>query len=309
MTGLGGWPEGTPRLHVGGTAALDLTLKVARLPRPGETVSGDLIARGPGGKALNYALAARRLGASVALLASVGQDEAGEELLTVLAQAGVETWGVQQLPGVPTALSLIAVDPAGENMILTVLGAASTYQLPFLAQRSVPSALIVQAEWPTEALRACLEPGMPPVILNLAPYRDLPGDLLARCDTLILNEQEAAALVSAGLDDLERLERSVRARVGPRPMVIVTLGARGAMVMSSEPLRQMETLSVDAVDTSGAGDSFVATYAVMRALSMPIRDCMRAALAASSLTVQRHGTAASFPTWEEVHGQLGRCSR
>ncbi|WP_210719031.1 ribokinase [Streptomyces galbus] len=251
-------------LLVVGSANADLVIGVERRPGAGETVLGSDLAVHPGGKGANQAVAAARLGARTALLARVGDDAYGRLLLESQRAAGVDTVGVL-VGGAPTGVALITVDPSGDNSIVVSPGAnarltprdvrAATSL--FHASRVVSAQLEIPLETVEEVART-----LPPdtrFVLNPPPPRPLDSEVLAACDPLIVNEHEAKVLlgpaydVASGPEDWARLLLAK----GPRS-VVVTLGAGGALVASSEGVGRVDAVAVDAVDTTGAGDSFTA---------------------------------------------------
>ncbi|NEA52188.1 ribokinase, partial [Streptomyces sp. SID10815] len=253
-------------LLVVGSANADLVIGVQRRPAAGETVLGSDLATHPGGKGANQAVAAARLGARTALLARVGDDAHGRLLLDAQRAAGVDPAGVL-VGGAPTGVALITVDPSGDNSIVVSPGANGrlTPEDARAAAGLIGSARVVSAqlevplETVVEAVRHLASGSR--FVLNPSPPRELPPELLAACDPLIVNEHEAKVILGgdeAG-DDPEDWARALLAR-GPRS-VVVTLGAEGALVASADGAVRVPSVKVDAVDTTGAGDAFTAALA------------------------------------------------
>jgi ribokinase len=292
-------------LLVVGSANADLVIDVERRPGAGETVLGSDLAVHPGGKGANQAVAAARLGARTALLARVGDDAHGRLLLDSQRAAGVDTVGVL-VGGAPTGVALITVDPSGDNSIVVSPGANSrlTPQDIRAAACLFQTSRVVSAqlEIPLEtvvAVAASLAPGSR-FVLNPSPPRPLPAVLLAACDPLIVNEHEAKVILggSATGGEPEDWARILLAK-GPRS-VVVTLGAQGALVASAEGVTRVAPVEVDAVDTTGAGDSFTAALAWQLGTGSSLAEAAAYAARVGAVAVTRRGAQESFPTAEEV---------
>jgi ribokinase len=274
------------RILVVGSVNLDLSARVARLPEPGETITGAALSRFPGGKGANQALAARRLGADVQLLACVGKDAAADEALALLREGGVDLSGMQVLPGTATGVALICVAPSGENQIVVAPGANAAMNPATLALGSA-DALICQLEVPAEAIaRAASEFGGF-LCANLAPAKEIDATVLQRADLVIVNETEAAWYG-------ETLEAC-------GGLVAVTYGSRGANLRRGGALiAEAEPPPVSAVDTVGAGDAFTAALTVALVEGQEPGDALRFACAAGAAAATRAGAQPSLPTREEV---------
>ncbi|MEU5279539.1 ribokinase [Streptomyces asoensis] len=297
-------------LLVVGSANADLVIGVERRPAAGETVLGSDLAVHPGGKGANQAVAAARLGARTALLARVGDDAYGRLLLDSQRAAGVDTAGVLE-GGAPTGVALITVDPSGDNSIVVSPGAnghltpADVRAAAALvrASRVVSAQLEIPLETVVEVVRS-LAPGSR-FVLNPSPPRPLPAEVLAACDPLIVNEHEAAVILGeersgAGPEDWAR---TLLAR-GPRS-VVVTLGAQGALVASAEAVSRVPSVPVDAVDTTGAGDSFTAALAWRLGTGSSLAGAAAYAARVGAVAVTRRGAQESFPTADEVEALAG----
>jgi ribokinase len=280
-----------------GSANVDLVLPVERIPRPGETVLASGLSRGPGGKGSNQAVAAARAGASTAFVVSLGDDEPGRLLESVLTGAGVDL-SLARWTRTPTGTAIIIVDAAGENSIVVAASANSELTLSGEATAAVAGAPVVltQLEIPLGTVRSVAALGRY-VILNAAPAASLDDDLLADVDLLVVNEHEAAVVsgVEGGLDVAgPALLRRV-------PAVVVTLGGDGAMVLRRDaPSERVPGIEVEVVDTTGAGDTFCGVLAAGLARGAELREAVRRANAAASLSVQTAGAADSVPTSEAI---------
>ena len=273
-------------LLVVGSVNADLVVRLSRLPAPGETVSGGTFERHPGGKSANQAVAAARLGAQVAFVGAVGDDDLGADAVAALEHEGIDCSGVARLDDAPTGVALIVVDEAGENQIAVASGANARLADPALP----PGARIVLLglEVPDEAiLGAARAAGDARIVLNPAPARPLPDELLDRGPILTPNEAEACTL--AGERDAKAAARTLEQRTGAP--VVVTLGARGALV-SGEVIAPPP---VQVVDTTGAGDAFTGALAAELARGADIRAAVRFATAAAALSTRAAGAREGMP--------------
>jgi ribokinase len=280
-----------PRITVVGSVNLDLVATAATLPAPGETVTGAVLARHPGGKGANQALAAARLGGDVSLVARIGADPFGEAALALLTAEGVDLSGVAVDPAADTGVALIAVAEGGENQIIVAPGANAAFTPGRLAARP-EGALICQLELPVETVARAVELATGFVALNLAPALPVPDAFFARADLIVVNEREAAAY-GAQLD-------------GARGLVAVTLGARGARLMrAGAQVAAASPPAVAAVDATGAGDAFVGALVVALAEGRPHAEALAFACAAGALAATRPGAQPSLPRRAEVEAAAG----
>ncbi|HWB38596.1 MAG TPA: ribokinase [Rugosimonospora sp.] len=287
-----------PRVTVLGSANMDLVGVAERLPRAGETVLGNGFRMIPGGKGANQAVAAARAGADATVVAVVGDDAFGPLLRGGLERAGVGTHLLRVAPG-PSGVALIAVDAKGENQILVAPGANATLEAlhgPELAAVTGAQALVCQLETPlggvVQAATAARDAGAM-VVLNAAPARSLPAELLAATSLLVVNQGEAETLAGrpgAGVTDLlEVLLSSV-------PRVAVTLGAAGVAYADRDGLRlDVAAPTVTAVDTTAAGDAFVGALTVAWLEGTPVETALRWACAAGAACAATFGAADSLP--------------
>ena len=278
------------RITVVGSINLDFVATAPSLPRAGETVTGATLARHPGGKGANQALAAQRLGVEVCMFGRVGRDAMAEEALTLLLADDVDTGGVLTDAEAPTGVALIAVDPDGENQIVVAAGANHRFMPEQLPSR-IEGPLIVQMELPIETVEAAVGRATDFVCVNLAPAAPVSDQLLRRADLIVVNENEAAFygdLLHHG---------------GGR--VVVTLGARGAEMYQRGALIASATPpKVKAVDATGAGDCFVGAICVARLEGMEPEAALRFACAAGAIAATRPGAQPSLPTRDEVEALL-----
>ena len=283
--------ERIPLITVVGSVNLDFVATAARLPAPGETVTGAVLSRHPGGKGANQALAARRLGARVRLVASVGADAMAAEALALLRAEGVELGGCLADAGASTGVALIAVSAKGENQIVVAPG-ANAGLTPELLAGPIEGALICQLELPVATVAKAVGLATGFVCVNLAPAAPVPAAVLARADLVVVNEAEGA-FYGAGLRD--------------RPgLTAVTLGARGAALFrDGEAVAEAEPPRIVAVDSTGAGDAFVAALTLALLEGQAEARALAFACAAGALAATRAGAQPSLPTRAEVEALLG----
>ncbi|HEX7977314.1 MAG TPA: ribokinase [Gemmatimonadaceae bacterium] len=302
------------QIVVVGSANTDLVVRVPTLPRPGETVTGGTFFTARGGKGANQAVAAARAGGSVALIACLGDDPLGDETLAALAAEGIAVHAVRRMPGTPSGVALILVDEGGENSIAVASGAnallAPEQVVPSVERLSPADVLVAQLETPLEtvlaAARAASRVGAR-VILNPAPARELPDELLHLVSVLTPNEAEAARLAGmlsiAGTRALEDAATALLQRGAGA--VAITLGAAGAYVATTERRELIPAFHVKARDTTGAGDVFNGALAVALAEQMPLGDAVRFANAAAAISVTRDGAQPAAPHRSEILALLG----
>jgi ribokinase len=288
-----------------GSVNVDYVLHVERRPSGGETVGGATLEIHPGGKGANQAVAVARSGAPVEMVACVGADADGELRMSQLAGEGVGLQHVRRAGTAATGAAFVSLTPDGENAIVVAPGANA-----LLAPEDVDAALdllggasvlVAQLEVPVETVARAITAARPEtlVVLNIAPFRQLPRDLLGRVDVLVANEGEALALL--GLDapgpaaepSPREMAEAIR-DLGPRAAV-VTLGARGAYVSAPGLSLAIAAPAVDVIDTTGAGDAFVGALAARLALGAGLRDAASFAVAVGSATTEHRGALPRMP--------------
>ena len=288
-----------PRIVVAGSANMDLVGLAARLPLPGETVLGDDFVMGPGGKGANQAIAAARAGGETTFLGALGSDAFGVTLKARLTGAGVRTDDVRVSYG-SSGVAVIMVDRAGENSILVSPGANSSFVNLTDAEKAViagADVLVCQQEIPlatiTEAARAA-HAGSTRVILNAAPARELPPELLAAVDLLVVNELEAQAITGPGGPEMPGLLALV-------PRVVLTLSGAGSWYADRDGRSErIPAFSVEVADTTAAGDAFTGALAVAWGEGRDLVEAVRWANAAGAVCVRKVGASASLPTRAEI---------
>jgi ribokinase len=276
------------RIAVVGSVNLDLVARVPRLPAPGETLAASGLRRVPGGKGANQALAARRLGADVSLVAAVGADGAAGEALALLDHDGVRLDRLRHDPDEPTGHALITVDDTGETTIVVVGGANATLTVAPDDVRGADAVLTV-LEIPDRAVAEAARHATGMVVLNAAPARALDPGLLRRVDLVVVNAGEYAAI--DGLD--------------AAGAVAVTYGAEGAVLRrGGREVARAAPPPVTVVDGTAAGDTFTAALAVALLDGASDADALHRACAAGALAVTRAGAQPSLPTAAELEAVL-----
>ncbi|MFD3616638.1 ribokinase [Streptomyces sp. NPDC058676] len=284
-----------------GSTNMDLVAYVEKAPQRGETVTGREFRTIPGGKGANQAIAAARAGATVSMIGAVGNDAFGARLRSTLEHSGVTTDHLRTTEG-PSGTAHIVVDDEGANAIVVIPGANGTVDHLAPGDEGLiasADALLLQLEIPLAAVlagaRAARDHGVR-TVLTPAPAQPLPPELLAATDLLVPNEHEAAALT--GLTDPHDAATALLERV---PEVVVTLGAAGSLhaTRGAEPAT-VPAPQVTAVDSTGAGDTFVGTLAVALGEGRPMREALEWAATAAALSVQRPGASASMPYRAEI---------
>jgi ribokinase len=277
-----------PSITVVGSINLDLVATVERLPRPGETLTDASLARVPGGKGANQAVAAARLGADVRFVGCVGDDDFGRLARRGLEEAGVDLSGLRIVPGAQTGIALILVGKDGENQIVVVPG-ANRELVPEPYGIEDADAVLCQLEVPVDAVAAAAEQAAGMFCLNAAPARTVPEAVLARADLIVANSLEVEALGSSPLGSLFAL----------------TLGSEGALLMDDgEEVARAVPPSVKAVDGTAAGDAFCACLVVSLLEGRPREEALERACAAGAVAASRAGAQPSLPTADEVDEAL-----
>ncbi len=287
---------------------MDLVTRAPRLPRGGETLIGHSFATVSGGKGANQAVAAARLGAQVAMIGCVGNDDYGVRLRDALLAERIDCQAISVVED-SSGVALIVVDDNSQNAIVIVAGANGA-MTPAVIDRfdavlQAADVVICQLEIPDatvgHALKRARELGKT-VILNPAPAsRPLPADWFAAIDYLIPNESEAAALSAIAVDSLQSAETAATQLIAMGAgKVIVTLGAQGSLFANGKGFEHFPAPTVKAVDTTAAGDTFVGGFAAALADGKSEAEAIRYGQIAAALSVTRAGAQPSIPTMSEV---------
>jgi ribokinase len=287
-----------------GSTNMDLVTYVEKAPQRGETVTGRQFRTIPGGKGANQAIAAARAGATVSMIGAIGTDTYGTHLRSTLEHSGVETDLLRTIDG-PSGTAHIVVDDEGGNAIVVIPGANGTVDHLVPGDEGLIASadtLLLQLEIPMPAVvagaRTARAHGVR-TILTPAPAQPLPSELLAATDLLVANEYEAVTLT----DETDTVDAAT-ALLEKVPAVVVTLGAAGSLYLArdAEPLA-VGAPQVTAVDSTGAGDTFVGALAVALGEERPIREALAWAATAAALSVQRPGASASMPYRSEIEAR------
>jgi ribokinase len=293
------------RVVVVGSINVDLVVAAGHLPHPGETVLGGRFARHFGGKGANQAVAAARAGASVIMVGAVGRDPDGDGSLAALTVEGIDVSRVRRVDA-PTGVAIIAVDASGENQIVVAPGANAEVSTDDAALNGLPAGpgvmlTCLELPMPTvvAAVAAATRIGLQPMI-NPAPAQRLPAELLAVGPILTPNQQEllaasGAADMDAGLASLASTGAGV---------VVVTLGSGGALLVEGSRRAAFPAVPVDAVDATGAGDTFSGVLAAWLAEGRTLDEAVAAANAAAGLSVTRPGARGGMPTRAAIQAAL-----
>jgi ribokinase len=286
----------------------DVLVAVGRLPGRGETVIGRSVAVAPGGKGANQAAAAGRLGGGVHMVGRVGEDPAGDRQLAALAGSRVNVSEVRRSAGVPTGSATIPVeDGTGENLIVVVPGANAQLGPEDADVESVrrASVLLLQLETPLPTVEAAARATSGTVVLTPAPPQPLPASLLDVVDVLVPNEHELAQLAGVEAGDRSPAELAELARSVASCSVVVTLGARGALVVPADGAVLVQAPPpVTAVDTTGAGDCFCGALAQALARGEELADAVRYAVTAAALSTTGPGARGALPDDDAVRALL-----
>lgn len=293
-----------------GSLNMDLVTHVPHLPQPGETIASRKFQKNPGGKGANQAVAAAKLGADVTMIGKVGADEHGELLMNSLREAGVSTVGIRREG--TTGMAFISVSDEGENHIVLVAGANSALRRSDISamKRIIEESdmIIMQLEIPLEVVRYAVELAVElgkKVILNPAPAQDLPTEMLRHVYALMPNETELEILSGMPTStEQEIIDAAHHLKSLGIQRIIVTMGDNGSYLINETLHTHIPSYPVQAVDTTAAGDSYVAAFAVGKTQGMADEEAAKFASKVAAITVTREGAQPSLPTWEEVQRHL-----
>lgn len=283
-----------PGIVVVGSVNADLTVNVPRHPSPGETLLGAGGGITPGGKGANQAVAAARLGSSVALVGAVGNDEHAQAATRLLVDAAVDLSAVEHVT-TPTGLAVITVAANGENTVMVVPGANGEVGASVVDKHAalIGSAelVLLQGEIPADGFARAVELAKGRVVVNLAPVIDVDRDALRKADPLIVNEHEAQLVLGRDAAPQKCIEELLR----EFSSVVVTLGASGALIGTADGIEHVLSPAVQAVDTVGAGDAFTGALCHRLTEGDSLADAARFASRVGAIAVTRPGAQPSYP--------------
>ena len=297
-----------PRIAVVGSNMVDLVTYVDRMPVKGETIEAPSFEMGHGGKGANQAAAAAKLGASVVMITAVGDDMFADATISNLDRLGVDTSHIRRVKGKPSGVAPIMVEPTGENSILIVKGANADLS-PADIDRAADvlktcDLILMQLEVPLETVYATIAFGKRhgvKTVLNPAPATSaLDVDRIRDVTFFIPNETELAILTGMPVDTESGIVTAARSLLDKGfGTVIVTLGSRGALLTTPTDARRIEPVSVKAVDTTGAGDAFVGSFARFFADGVPLEAALNQAARYAADSVTRRGTQKAYASADE----------
>ena len=296
-----------PRIVVVGSYATGLTMKVERLPCSGETLLGTGYRVDYGGKGSNQAVGCARLGAKVSFVAKIGKDAFGDSAMELYREEKVDVKQVIRVADAPTGVGFIIVEAASGHNCITIdpganelLSAAEVKKADFRGCKAV----LTQLEIPVAAAEAAMAQGRESgavTILNPAPVRPLPAEVLKLVDVLTPNETEAKVLAGERPDSSLSPEDVAKRLIALGVKnVVMTLGEKGALIVTSSSVVRVPAIRVKVVDTTGAGDAFNAGLAVSLASGAGLEEAVRFAVVTGGLAVTKEGVIPSLPRGEEV---------
>lgn len=296
------------KILVVGSSNTDMVVKSAHLPLPGETVLGGQFFTFAGGKGANQAVAAAKLGGDVTFLAKVGNDALGKAAVEGFKKEGIDVANIITDPESHSGVALIMVDDSGENCISVASGANGKFTPLDIENASElvekASFVLVQLEIPLETVTALVDKAFAlgvPVILNPAPARPLSDELISKLFIITPNETEAELLTGVKVTDQLSVAKAAKMlREKGAKLVIITLGAKGAFLLSDQEEILIPSIQVNAVDTTAAGDTFNGALTVALSEGMEIKAAIRFANQAAAISVTRMGAQSSQPYRSEL---------
>lgn len=288
-----------------GSINADLTTHVHRHPNPGETLLGSGGTVSAGGKGANQAVAAAQLGAKVSMVGAIGNDPMAKDAVVYLEKSGVDMSAVETIEG-PTGLAVITVSEDGENTIIVVPGANAGVDEGFVEKHAelIKSAGIVllQGEIPASGFARAVELAQGRVVVNLAPVVEVGHEQLRKADPLVVNEHEGALvleMLGASTDATEPTELVNDLLKAGFKTVVMTLGAKGALVGDAQGLKEIPTPTIHAVDTTGSGDGFAGALVAKLATGTDLVEAATFAARVGAFAATREGAQASYPTLDD----------
>lgn len=291
-----------------GSLNMDLSVKVARIPEPGETITGSGLVINAGGKGANQAVACARLGRKVTLVGKVGRDDFGREMTRNLDSQGVETGHILTAEHSPSGTAMIMVDAKGENCIVVSPGSNDELTPEDIVTSEdlikTGKILLLQLEIPLETVLQSIRIAHKyniPILLNPAPARELPDAIFAHLTFLVPNETETKILTGIDVTD-DRSAQTAADRLMQRGVknVVITLGDKGAYIASEGYSKHIPALKIIPVDSTAAGDAFIGGLAATQVEGATLEESVRFACCVGALAATKFGAQSSLPSLQEV---------
>jgi len=300
--------ESKPKVVVVGSFMMDLVVKAERRPRKGETLIGEEFGMFIGGKGTNQAIAAARLGAQVHMVGRLGTDLFGDMFISALDEDGINTQFIARDPEVGTGVGTPVIDAQGDNSIIIIPRANMRLSIDDVSQAekaiSEANVLLLQLEVPIPSSQRAAEiarAGGATVILNPAPAQELPDDFLRYIDIITPNETETEMLTGVEVTNQSGAEKAAKVLLDKgMSAIVLTLGERGALLLTQETTKAIPAYKVDVIDTTAAGDAFCGALATFIAKDEPLEQAVACANAAGGMAVTIMGAEPSMPTQQQL---------
>ena len=303
-----------PKICVVGSSNYDLIAYTDRMPKVGETIHGNKFEMGFGGKGANQAVAAAKLGADVTMVTKLGEDVFGRETLENYKSLRMNEKFIYFTKEASSGVAPISVDASGHNCIIVVAGANNllTEDEVEAARSDIAASkiLICQMEIPLNVTKRALQIAREEGVTTIynpapAPKEGIPEDIIKLADIFCPNETEAELLTGMSVDTIDQAVEAGRALLNKgAKIIIMTLGERGSLIIEKDSYKHIKTEAVKAVDTTGAGDSFIGSFGYFFAAGCDVEESVGKANRVAAVSVQKTGTQKSYPSAEELPPEL-----